>query len=888
MIRPLVVFLAVTVSAAVLPAAEPVDYGRQIKPILRKRCYACHGPLKTKQDLRLDTARRMKTGGDSGPAITPGKSAESLLIQRVTEADEEDRMPPEGKPLSAQQIELLRRWIDEGAKADVDEPAPDPREHWAFRVPLKVADVAAGKNPIDALLETEMRKRGLRPLGSAAPQVMLRRVHLDLVGLPPTREQLHAFLDDSSDDAYAKVVDQLLASPRHGERWGRHWMDVWRYSDWSGFKDQIRNSQRHIWRWRDWIIESLNDDKPYDRMIVEMLAGDELAPADPDVLRATGYLGRNWYKFNRHVWLDNTIEHTAKAFLGLTINCARCHDHKFDPISQKDYYRMRAFFEPHTTRTDRVPGQADVNKDGLPRVYDSDAKTPTYLFIRGNDKKPDKEHPLTAAMPAALGGKIDVREVILPVEAFYPDLRKFVVDEMIGKARGDLKKAEDALAKAKKNDAKLAGEKLKRAVALAEQKVKSARAGLASIEARVAAERAKYAKKPDPKAKDLALVASKAERQAAVENATLAVLQSEQKLAGLKAESKSKKDGKKHKAALDKAERELAAARKKLEAAQAAVKKPTEKYTSFGKQYPRTSTGRRLALARWIVNKNNPLTARVAVNHIWMRHFGRPLVDSVFDFGTRAGEPRHRALLDWLAVELMEHHWSMKHLHRLIVTSDAYRRTSADQDGSAANRKIDPDNHFLWRTSSRRLEAEAIRDSVLHVAGNLDFAMGGPEIDQKLGQSIRRRSVYFRHAYEKQMKFLELFDGASVNECYRRSESIVPQQALALANSRLSFEHSRLLARKLAGEAANKQGQSDVFITIAFEQVLSRKPNSQELRFCRDFLSAQAARLADKKNLTTFSGKATAGTKPSDDPKLRAKENLVHVLLNHNDFVTVR
>ena len=665
-------------------------------------------------------------------------------------------------------------------------------------------------------------------------------------------------------------------------------MDVWRYSDWSGYNNEIRNSQRHIWRWRDWIIESLNEDKPYDRMIVEMLAGDEVAPTDPNVLRATGFLGRNWYKFNRHVWLDNTVQHTAKAFLGLSFNCARCHDHKFDPISQKDYYRLRAFFEPHTTRTDRVPGQSDINKDGLPRVYDSDAKTATYLFIRGNDKKPDKEHPLSPAMPAVFGGKIDVQPVELPVEAFYPDLRKFVVDEMIGKARENLRKADVALAAAKKNDAKLGGKKLMRAVALAEQKIKSAGAALASIKARVAAEWAKYAEKENPQAKGLALAAGEAERQAAVEIATLAVLQSEHKLTDLNVPSKAKKDDKKHKAAVDKTKKALAAARKKLEAAQSAAKQPSEKYTALGKQYPRTSTGRRLALARWIANKKNPLTARVAVNHIWMRHFSRPLVDSVFDFGTRAGQPRHRALLDWLAVEFMENNWSMKHLHRLIVTSAAYRRASADRDAAAANRKIDPDNHFLWRTSSRRLEAEAIRDSILHVAGRLDLAMGGPEIDQKLGQSSRRRSVYFRHAYEKQMKFLELFDGASVNECYRRSESIVPQQALALANSRLSFEQSRLLARKLAREAAKEKNESDAFITIAFEQVLSRSPSSQELQLCREFLTDQAARLADKKNLTTFSGKATAGTKPSADPKLRAKENLIHVLLNHNDFVTVR
>ena len=216
---------------------------------------------------------------------------------------------------------------------------------------------------------------------------------------------MNAFLADNSKDAYEKVVDKLLASPRYGERWGRHWMDIWRYSDWYGWRaqNQVRYSQRHIWHWRDWIVESVNKDKGYDEMIVEMLAGDELAPNNPDIVRATGYLARNWYMFDRNVILKDTVDYTAMAFLGITLKCARCHSHKYDPITHEDYYRFRAFFEPYDVRTDRVPGQPDLMKDGIPRVYDDKADTPTYRFIRGVDTNPDTEHPLTPGIPAIFG-----------------------------------------------------------------------------------------------------------------------------------------------------------------------------------------------------------------------------------------------------------------------------------------------------------------------------------------------------------------------------------------------------------------------------------------------------------------------------------------------------
>ena len=292
-------------------------------------------------------------------------------------------MPPEseGVALGDQEIGILRGWIDQGATAPAEPTPADPRRHWAYQPPVRPAvPCPAGqgwsRNPDRRLPRGGSPVEGIAASPPVSKDLWLRRVYLDLVGLPPTREELHDFRDDQSPDADEKVVDRLLASPRYGERWGRHWMDVWRYSDWYGLGEEARYSHPHIWQWRDWIVAALNADKGYDRMVVEMLAGDELTPDDPATVRATGFLVRNWDIFNRNTWLANTVEHTARAFLGVTIQCARCHDHKFDPISQSDYYRLRAFFEPVHIRIDRVPGQPDRAKAGLPRVFDDFLDTP--------------------------------------------------------------------------------------------------------------------------------------------------------------------------------------------------------------------------------------------------------------------------------------------------------------------------------------------------------------------------------------------------------------------------------------------------------------------------------------------------------------------------------
>jgi uncharacterized protein DUF1553/uncharacterized protein DUF1549/cytochrome c len=935
------------------PLAAAVDYVRDVKPIFKKNCYSCHGSLRQKSGLRLDHVTFIRQGGDTGPAI--GKSGgESLLISAVSGTGDIERMPKDAKPLSDAEIATLKTWIDEGA-ASPDEKLPDdPRKHWSFQKPRRpplpnVQNAAWATHPIDRFLAAEHEQRGLKPTPAAPKNVLLRRIYLDLIGLPPSSTELREFLADNSSDAYERVVDKLLASPRYGERWGRHWMDVWRYSDWDGFGAEVRESQPHIWRWRDWIIESLNADKPYDAMIGEMLAADEIAPDDPAALRATGFLVRNWYRFNRNVWMENTVEHTSKAFLGVTINCARCHDHMYDPILQTEYYQFRALFEPYDVRTDRVPGQADTKRDGLVRVYDAKAETPTYLFARGNEARPDKEHPLPPTVPRALGGdELKFDPVPLSPTAHYPGLRSFVQQETLAQAQAEVNNNEAALGKAggalvearkKLADfiaAKPAPAPAKDAIAkepaaatnapaaaapapspavekpaaepneaglnaavvdaeaaanLAEQAMLTAAAKLVAVRATLAADNAAFATPPAANAKELAREASRAERVANVHEAKQTVMQLEHELAQARAGGKEGDDAKKVEAAKKKTaliEPKLVEARKAQGAAQTALGQAGEAYAHIGDVYPAASTGRRAALARWIASKNNPLTARVAINHIWLRHFGSPLVPTVFDFGLNGKRPTHPALLDWLAVELMDQGWRMKAIHRLIVTSSAYRMTSSSADES--NPERDPENLFLWRANPRRMEAEAVRDSTLCVAGALDATMFGPELDQNAGMTVPRRSVYFRSSKEKKVTFLEMFDSPNVTDCYRRSETVVPQQALAMINSSLTLAQARRLAGALATELNTQTVPESltVFVDAAFERILCRPPTADERTACLEFLATQTGRFADPKALVAFTAGGENTVKPAADPYQRARENLIHVLLNHNDFLTVR
>ena len=902
MTASLLLLTALSLGAEPGSAANSVDYLRNVKPLLRDKCYSCHGPTQQKRGLRVDTVEFLRAGGKSGPAVIPGKSGDSLLLQAIT-GEGARRMPPqgEGEPFTAAQIPLLKAWIDQGAVAPKDETPEDPRRHWAYQRPVRppvpqVGNTSRLRNPVDAFIAAEHEKRGLQPRPAASKEVLLRRVYIDLIGLPPTQTELHAFLADPAADAYEQVVERLLANPRYGERWGRHWMDVWRYSDCYGrtaAMNQYRHSQRHVWRWRDWIIDSLNQNKGYDRMVLEMLAADELAPLDDEAARATGYLGRNYFVFNRNIWLQDTVEYTAAAFLGITLKCCRCHDHKYDPFTQKDYYRFRAFFEPHQVRTDRLPGKPEMidiyqrglqPKEGFDRVFDAQPQPPTYLFVRGNELNPLKEEPLAAGVPAFLQqGDLNIKPIALPLEAYYPNMRSFFIEEATTTLTAAAAKAEAALARA--NDALAAAEemladdatiqKLTATARLAEKSALRARAEPVWLQARCAAERFKYTNPTDPRLLESVRAAAGAERAFELCKAEEEAAQLELRLVDAQVACEQKPADAKLKEVLNAVRAQLAKAHEKAKTAQAALGKSDAHYQPLGPVYPAASTGRRLALARWIVAPDNPLTARVAINHIWLRHFGSALVPTVANFGLNGKPPNHPALLDWLAVELMENGWNMKAIHRLLVTSNAYRMESADSLEDTP-RRIDPENRYLWRMYDRRMEAEVVRDSMLYLAGQLAGTMGGPDLDAALAETSNRRSIYLKHTPDDTATMLDLFDSASPAECFRRTESIIPQQPLALLNSSFSYRCARLLAQSLSRQSA--KADDAAFIVSAFEQVLSRPPTPEEREACGKFLARQEALFRE----------LPAPAKRAADPRQRARESLIHVLFNYNEFVTIR
>jgi hypothetical protein len=889
--------------AVVAGPALAVDYARDVKPVLAARCTSCHGTIRRKAGLRLDTAAMIRRGGDSGPAIEPGQSEQSLLIERVTAADVSERMPPEsdGVALSPAEVATLRAWIDQGAHAPPEPVPQDPRQHWAYQPPQRaaiprVANPSWARNPVDAFLAAAHQARGLQPAPPVEKDLWLRRAFLDLIGLPPTREQLHAFRADQAPDAWERVVDRLLCDPRYGERWGRHWMDVWRYSDWYGLGPEVRFSHPHLWHWRDWIVASLNVDKGYDRMVLEMLAGDELAPDDPATVRATGFLARNWDIFNRNVWLASTVEHTARAFLGVTLQCARCHDHKFDPIPQADYYRFRAFFEPYHLRIDRVPGESDRAKAGLPRAFDDFLDRPTYLFVRGDESQPEKSRPLRPATPAVLGGAVPIAPIPLPRVASCPDKRPFVIDEARAEAERAVLRAKAAVDSGKEPALTRA------ALAVAEAKRAALRAVLAAEqledEGAKASGSASWA--------EAARAAAAAQRALALAEARSALLVAERDTASAVATEKelvAADSGRKDAAAQDrraKAAAALIAARGRLDAvakqlaqAQAAAQQPpTTAYTPRPMEFPRAkttyrdtpsnapyakiSTGRRLALARWIVDRRNPLAARVAVNHVWARHFGEPLVGAMSDFGLRTPRPELVDLLDWLAVEFMESGWSLKHLHRLIAGSRAYRMRSSSARADEPNVRLDPDNRYAWRMNPRRMEGEVIRDTLLALAGRLDATLGGPDLPIAAAEAGTRRTLYYRAARDERIPLLTMFDAPNVEDCYRRHETIVPQQALAMTNSAMVLTRAAEIAAGIDREVGRDPAMRSQFVVSAFERILGRSPRAAELCECEAGLSQLAGAFAAE------------ATRPGLTPEARARSALVHVLLNHNDFVTIR
>jgi len=912
-------------SVPVSPAAEPIDYAKQVKPILSAHCYACHGALKQESGLRLDTGALARKGGESGPAVVPGQPEKSLMLERLQATDKSVRMPPEGKgePLKPAELRVLVEWIRQGAASPKTEALQaDPRAHWAFQAPRRqaVAGFPQSRNPIDDYVAAMLKRRRLTRLPEATGPVLLRRVYLDLVGVPPTTSEQDAFAADIRPGAYERVVDRLLDSPRYGERWGRHWMDVWRYSDWYGRRkvpDSL-NSYGQIWRWRDWIINSINGDRGYDRMIVEMLAADEVAGDDDENLVATGFIIRNFYRWNYNTWLKDNIEHTGKAFLGLTFNCCHCHDHKYDPLTQLDYFRMRAAFEPIEVRHDRVPGDADPGvypkysygkpykplTVGMVRICDEKLDAKTFVYSKGESRNIIPGRPPVAPGGPGFLGAADwkVEPIQLPARAWYPGLKDFVRDEARRAAGKDLAGKQSILSSARglvseaqaelieKNASEPARRKLEQirlSLVVDEANVQAAVLKVAAVEARIHADDVRYLGLAGD-ADSAARQAVRTEREAAVAAARVEAARARRGVVAAGHAQAAKPSDKKLATALATAQKAVtttsASVAKALAALKKAVGSGATNYTLFSHQYAKTSTGRRTVLARWIVRRENPLTARVAVNHIWGRHFGRPIVASAENLGINGDRPTHPALLDWLAVELMDRDWRMKPIHRLIVTSRTYRTTSRTGATDHPNFAIDPDNRALWRFSPSRMEAEVVRDSVLRVAGSLDARIGGREIAQPLGLTTPRRSVYFDHHGEGRMSFLDLFDAADPCDCYRRTRSVRPQQALAMVNSELALRQGRLLAGRLAVTPID----DTAFVLAAFRQVLAREPTSAERAASLEFLAQQAEVFSGAKPAELAVDPKQVAVAPSTDHGQRSRESLVQALFSHTDFLTIR
>jgi hypothetical protein len=780
--------------------------------ILRANCVACHGAALQMSKLDLRSREAMLAGGERGAALVPGNAEKSRLFRFVAGL-EKPEMPP-GKPLAAEQVESIRKWIDAGApmataaavKSDDAKAAlakmeerpitAEEREYWAFVPPVRHPVPSPGaKNPVDAFVRAELAKKRLKPSPAADRRTLIRRAYLDMTGLPPSPEQVRAFLSDASPNAFAKVVEDLLASPHYGERWARHWLDLVRYADSGGF--EFDRDRANAWRYRDYVIRAFNEDKPYDRFLREQLAGDELWPDSGEAWVATGYLrlgAENNLKNEqtRMDELDDIVATTSNAFLGLTVGCARCHNHKFDPIPQKDYYRMQAVFFPTKAYEHPLVSEEEIAKHKAEEKRIADLQAPYKEQLKTlegpyRDRLLDaKKAKLPDYIQAALKTPPEKRTEGQRLNATQVEKTLMVDTDEVLKvlSAADLAAHKELSAKIKEFD---------------EQRPKPFATAMSIREPGREAPPSYFLHRGSPGQKGSAMQAG-----------VLSV-----------------------------------AARGGWEF----PAPPEEAQTSW----------RRRGFAEWVASPENPLTARVLVNRIWQHHFGEGIVRTPNNFGKMGERPTHPELLDWLTTEFVRTGWSIKAMHRLMMNSESYQMAS---DDVAANVKIDPENRLLWRMPRRRLEGENIRDSILAVAGNLDRTVGGPAvhpyIDPALFQassrrtwagkpdsdpSTWRRSVYVFSKRTIPLPMLEVFDKPdTITSCARRNRSTIAPQALILMNNAFVTMEARFFAERLEREAGRDPAKQ---VERAFELALARPPTAKEKDYALSFLRSGEHALVD-------------------------------------------
>lgn len=855
-------------SASSSESADARFFRERIHPILR-RCQSCHDDALRYYGLSLETREGLLYGGLSGPALVPGRPEASRLYQKAA------RLVPHFMPtgpvlLTDREIANLFHWIEQGAvwpdpdaarreraravrvaslqPLEAKEFGDDERAWWAFRPPIRppvpsVENQSRAGNEVDAFLWHAQEALGIEPASPADRETLLRRVFLDLIGLPPTPEERRRFLDDRGPDAYERLIERLLASRHYGERWGRHWLDIVRYADSDGYEyDKLRPN---AWRYRDYVIRAFNGDKPFDRFILEQLAGDELLDRDYDAITALGFLRNGPFigdmqfmqnETTRQDELDDIVSTTGSAMLGLTVGCARCHHHKYDAISQMDYYRMAAVFSPSVRK--EVPlasgrraeeyfiETAEIERriEGLRyRIYELQASARQQLLEDKYDELPEALRLAVRLPPEkrSVTQSRQAREVLATVSVSEEEIREVL-------SAGELGNLDALNSEIEQLEASRPVLPMAQAVA----------------EDGPVARPAFFLHRGDVRSKG-----------SVVEPGTLSVL---------------------HPRGQD-------------------IEFPTP-------QPGAKTTGRRLALANWIASPSNPLTARVMVNRIWQHHFGQGIVRTPNNFGRMGEAPAHSELLDWLATEFVRGGWSVKAVHRLILRSYTYRQSSVAATGEAE--QLDPENRLLWMMPVRRLEGEIIRDSILAASGGLNRESGGPPVFPAVDEGIIESSpkgetyqrwpgtedgpaVWKRSVYVAQMRsitptILDLFDPPDkVASCARRTSTTVPTQALQLMNNSFVTRQAALFANRVRDEA----GPAPEFqVRRAFLLALARLPSKAELERSLAFLRDQRAYHAEHSRVLRDQAVEPSKIPP---PALGALIDLCHGLFNVNEFIYV-
>jgi Protein of unknown function (DUF1553)/Protein of unknown function (DUF1549)/Planctomycete cytochrome C len=851
-------------SAWVLVAADkPVSFAIDIQPVLESSCLKCHGSAIQLSKLDLRTRETALKGGEKGPALVPGKAEESKLY-RLVAGLEKPAMPMDGK-LTAEQISAIKDWINQGASwdgaaagkadsgaqlsalEDMQIPA-EARKYWAFQKPVRhpVPVVSAElRNPIDRFLEKTRREKGLKAAPRANRITLLRRAYMDLIGLPPTPAETTEFLADNAPRAWERLIEKLLASPHYGERWGRHWLDVARYADSNGFEHDF--SRPNAWRYRDYVVRAFNKDTPYNVFLAEQIAGDELDWVTEDSLIATGFL-RSYAKVGfrekdnpqfRYEYLDDMIATIGRGVLGLTVQCARCHNHKFDPIPQKDYYKMQAslfgYVETDFPLTSREKAEAYAKK-----LADVEARIEP---LKREIRRLEEPYRLKLAQEKYKKFPANIqRAIAIPEDKRTPG-ETLLANQVIRTTSVSSGEIDTIMPAGELAQKKSLSEQIRKIEKERPQPIPMA-AGVTDGDYRFAPDGAGDEPAPGKGVKREAIEGSYLHRGPGRYQAPPSYF-----LIRGDAESRGSlmKPG--------------------FVTVATYGNPPAEDPPADGH-----TSGRRRALAEWLGSTDNPLPSRVMVNRIWHHHFGRGIVGTLDNFGKMGEKPTHPELLDWLAVEFMNRGWSVKEMHRLMMTSEAYQMSSQFNDTGDAEK--DPENINLWRFRIQRLDAEIVRDAVMSASGALNLQVGGPAVFPHLpdeildsmkygiwdreedGPRVWRRSIYVYRKRGLPFPMFEVFDLPDQNtSCGRRTVSTVATQALTLLNDEFILRQAKLFADRVKEAAPNDVAKQ---VDMSYRIALTRPPDEKEMAEAMNFLK--------KQSLASFT----------------------HVLLNLNEFLYVR